>query len=283
MRIGLFHTTIREDEKLIIHAAKEKGVDLVVVDARTQIYNPATWSQKFDVVLERCISTTVGMHVLSFFQSIGIPTVNRLEVAQVCEDKFATSLALTQHNVPTIPFALVFTEIQAKEAIESLGGYPVVLKSTSGSWGRLGAKINDADALEGVIEQKSVLGTPPHKAFYLQKFIEKPGRDIRVTMTGNNVLCAIYRETEHWVTNTARGAEARNCPIDEDLRKISLAASHAVGGGILGVDVFETDHGYVINEVNHTTEFKNVQRVTGVDVGGAMLAYCMEVAKHAAH
>jgi [lysine-biosynthesis-protein LysW]--L-2-aminoadipate ligase len=53
-----------------------------------------------------------------------------------------------------------------------------------------------------------------------------------------------------------------------------------VGGGVLGIDVFETDEGYVINEVNHTTEFKNVQRVTGTNVAGAILDYCESVANH---
>lgn len=273
----MLHTTIRGDEKLLLDAAKRQGVNLLVWDARTLIFNPISWKEKVDVILERCISTTVGMHAITFFESLDIPVINNSKIAQICEDKFTTSLALQKHKVPTIPFALVFTEEEAKQAIVDLGGYPVVLKPTGGSWGRLIAKINDTDALEAVIEQKNVLGTPAHKAFYLQQYIEKPGRDIRVTTVGNKVICAIYRETTHWVTNTARGAQALPCPVDSDLEKISLAASQAVGGGVLGIDVFETKQGYVINEVNHTVEFKNVQRVTGVDVAGAIINYCLEV------
>lgn len=281
MRIGLIHSTIRGDEKLLIGAAAERKVTLEVIDVRSQIFNPETWSQNFDVVLERCISTTAGMYAISFFESLGVPVVNNSKVAQICEDKFVTSLALQKMGVATIPFALAFGESEAKKAIEDIGGYPVVLKPPSGSWGRLLAKINDEDALEAVIEQKMVLGSPSHKALYIQKYIEKPGRDIRVTMVDNQVLCAIYRNADHWVTNTARGAQAVTCPVDTKLKKISVAASHAVGGGVLGVDVFETDTGYVINEINHTVEFKNVQRVTGVDVAGAIITYCMKEARHA--
>lgn len=278
-RIAMLHSTIRGDEKLLMQAASAQGVELVVWDVRDLILNPATWNQKVNVILERCISTTMGMHAISFFESLGIPVVNGSAIAHICEDKFATSLKLTEKKVPTIPFAMVFTEEQAKEAITQLGGYPVVLKPSSGSWGRLLAKINDEDALEAVIEQKMTLGTPPHKALYLQQFIKKPGRDIRVTVVGDKVVCAIYRETTHWVTNTARGAEAKTCPVDADLEKISLAAAGAVGKGVFGIDVFETKNGYVINEINHTVEFKNVQRVTGVDVAGAIIRYCVEVAK----
>lgn len=280
MKLGMIHSTIRGDEKLLRKAAKERKVDFMPIDARKQILNPQTWRNKLDVVLERCVSTTLGMHAITFFESLDIPVVNPSHVARLCMDKFATSLRLRISNVPTIPFAMAFTENEAIQAVEELGGYPVVLKPATGSWGRLLAKINDRDALEAVIEQKLVLGTPPHKAFYIQKYIEKPGRDIRVTMAGSKIVCAIYRETEHWITNTARGAEAKPCKIDEKLEQISKAASDAIGGGVLGIDIFETEDGYMVNEVNHTTEFKNVQRVTGVDVAGAIIDYCQKVARH---
>jgi len=280
IRVGLLHSTIRGDEKLLIKAAKKRKVELEPIDVRKQVFNPGNWKDKFDVVLERCVSTTLGMHAITFFESLNIPVVNPLSVARLCVDKFATSLRLQERKVSTVPFAMAFTEEQTAEAIEQLGGYPVIIKPAAGSWGRLLAKINDRDALEGVLEQKMVLGTPPHKAFYIQKYVEKNGRDIRVTTAGNKVICAIYRVSTHWITNTSRGAKALSCKVDKELEKISVSASKAVGGGVLGIDVFETDDGYVINEVNHTTEFKNVQAVTKVDVAGEILHYCQEVVRH---
>jgi len=287
LKIGMVHSTIRGDEKLLMNAARKRTIELIPIDIRKQILNPETgyrtvpcetWQERFDVILERCVSTTLGMHAVSFFEGQNVPVVNTSRVAQLCADKFTTSLKLRNNNVPTIPFAMAFSEDEAAEAAEQLGGYPVVLKPATGSWGRLLAKINDRDALEAVIEQKFVLGTPPHKAFYIQKYIEKPGRDIRVTTIGDKAICAIYREATHWITNTARGAKAKPCKINEALEKLSLAASHAVGGGVLGIDIVETRAGYVENEINHTTEFKNVQRVTEVDVAGKILEYCLEVA-----
>ena len=280
MRIALIHSTIRGDEKLLIKAAKERKIELVPVDIRKQILNPDTWSDKFDVVLERCVSTTLGMHAITFFESLNIPVVNPLSVAQLCMDKFATSLRLQNKIIPSVSFAMAFNEERAQDAIKQLGGYPVVIKPATGSWGRLLAKINDRDGLEAVLEHKSVLGTPPHKAFYIQKYVEKNGRDIRVTTAGNKVICAIYRVSTHWISNTSRGAKATRCKVDNELEKISILASKAVGGGVLGIDIFETDDGYIVNEVNHTTEFKNVQAVTKVDVAGKILRYCQEVAKN---
>lgn len=281
MKIGLLHTTIRGDEKLLIEAAKKLKINLELVDVRKQIFNSKIYKPSFDIALERCISTVKGTQAIHFFESIGIQVVNGSKVASLCENKFLTSLILERNNIPTPRFAMVFDEQHAKEAVETVGGYPIVVKPISGSWGRLVSKINDEDALEAVLEHKEVLGSPNQKVFYLQEYIDKPGRDIRVTTIGDKVVCAIYRQTDHWVANTARGAQAKRCRVDKELTKISLKAAKAVGGGVLGVDVFEVKNGYVINEVNHTTEFKNVQKVTGVDVANKILIYCKKVAKDA--
>jgi len=231
-KVGMLHSTIRGEEKLLIKAAKTHGIKLIVVDVRKQVFNPEIIDQEFDVVLERCVSTTLGMYAITFFESLGIPVVNPSSVARLCVDKFATSLRLKEKKVSTVPFAMAFTEEQAALAIEQMGGYPVIIKPATGSWGRLLAKINDRDALEAVLEQKMVLGSPAHKAFYIQKYVEKNGRDIRVTMAGNKVLCAIYRQTNHWITNTARGAKALPLKVNHELEKISLSSSRAVGGGV---------------------------------------------------
>lgn len=278
-KIGLLHTTIRGDEKLLIEAAKKRDIDLSVIDVREQIFDPKHNEFNFDLALERCVSTVKGMHAAEFFESIEVPIVNSLEVARVCENKFTTSLALVKNKVQTPEFALVFSEEQAKSAIDKMGGYPIVLKPVSGSWGRLIAKINDSHSLEAVIEQKTTLGGPHHHAFYIQKYVDKPGRDIRIHVIGGEVIAAIYRQSSHWVTNTARGAEAISCQIDKDLASIAKMAGDAIGYGVLGIDVFETDSGYVVNEVNHTMEFKNVQRVTGIDVAGCIMDYCISVLK----
>ena len=276
----MIHSTIRGDEKLLMKAAKKLGVSLEAVDIRNQILNPDDYQNDFQVVLNRCISNSIGMQAVTFFESLEIPVVNSLEVAQICENKFATSLLLHQQGIATVPFVTAFTEKQAIKAVDQLGGYPVVIKPITGSWGRLLSKINDQDALEAILEQKQVLGSPIHKLIYIQKYIEKPGRDIRVTMVGDKVICAIFRKTEHWITNTARGAKATICQVDRKLEDICIGTSRAIGGGVLGVDVMESSDGYVINEVNHTTEFKNVQAVTGVNVAEKIISYCLEVAKN---
>jgi len=277
--LGILHSTIRGDEKLIIEAARQRGVKVRLIDVREEVFNRRNYRCDFDVALQRCVSTIKGMHATRFFESLDIPVVNNSTVAGICEDKFITSLILQKNNVPTPNFAMVFNLIQAQQAIQQMGGYPIVVKPPMGSWGRLLAKINDDDALDALLEHKEVLGSPQQKSFYLQQYINKPGRDIRSFVIDGVTICAIYRDSPHWITNTARGGVATNCKVTKELSRLSKKASDAVGGGILSMDVFETEDGLQINEINHTTEFKNSEKPTGVSISGAIVDYCIKKAK----
>lgn len=280
MILALFHSTIRGDEKLIIEAAKKRKVNLRLYDIRNLIFHPSHFNIDFDVAINRSVSNTKGRYITAFLQTKGIRVVNNFEVVQNCEDKYLTSLLLEKKGVPTAKFAMVFSFQQAKIFIESIGGYPVVVKSPLGSWGRLMAKVNDEEALEAILEHKTFFQAPYHKAFYIQEFVEKNGRDIRAFFVKDKVICAIYRESKHWITNTARGGKAHNCTVNSDLQFLCKKAAEAVGGGVLAMDVFETANGYVINEINHTMEFKNSEQPTGVSISGAIVDYCIERAKN---
>ena len=228
--VGLLHTTIRGDEKLIIEAAKKRNIKIKLIDVREEILNRKTYQCDFEVALERCVSTVKGNHATRFFESIGVKVINNSSVSAICEDKFVTSLILQKTHVPTPDFAMVFNANQAVEAIEEMGGFPVVIKPPLGSWGRLLAKVNDVDALEAILEHKDVLGSPQQKSFYIQQYVKKPGRDIRTFVIDGKTICAIYRDSPHWITNTARGGVATNCPVTKELSNISKKASDAVGG-----------------------------------------------------
>lgn len=274
--LGILHSTIREEEKLILAAAKKRGVKTQVIDIREEVFNPAFYKANFDLALERSVSAVKGLYATKFLESKGLPVINSSKVVSLCEDKFFTSLALQKSQVATPEFALVFTVEQAKEAVKQLGGFPVVLKPNMGSWGRLLAKVNDSDSLEAIVEHKDVLGSPFQKVVYIQKYIIKPSRDIRAFVIDSEVICAIYRNSSHWITNTARGGVATNCPLTKELKTISKKASLAVGGGILAIDIFETENGFSINEINHAMEFKNSETPTGVSISGAIVDYCLK-------
>ena len=157
-----------------------------------------------------------------------------------------------------------------------------MIKPTVGSWARMVNKLNDRDAAEAVIESREVMGSAWQQIYYLQEHIEKPGRDIRAFVVGDEVICAIYRistEKSGWLTNTGRGGKAENCPITSELREIVLKAASITDKGIYGVDVMESKNGLVVHEINHTTEFRNSIAPTGVNIPAKMIAYLKQQAK----
>jgi [lysine-biosynthesis-protein LysW]--L-2-aminoadipate ligase len=85
-------------------------------------------------------------------------------------------------------------------------------------------------------------------------------------VVGDECICAIYRYSDHWITNTARGGRAENCPVTDKIAELSCAAARAVGGGVLAVDLLESDRGLLVNEVNYTMEFRNSIDTTGVNI-----------------
>jgi [lysine-biosynthesis-protein LysW]--L-2-aminoadipate ligase len=281
--VGVLLSRVRVEEKLLLQAFQDRGVGVSLLDDRELVFDFARaedW-RRFDVVLERCINHSRALYALRILDDFGIATVNTYGVALVCGNKLETTSALVRHGVPTPRCKVAFTPESALRAIDELG-YPVVLKPAVGSWGRLLSKVNDRDAAEAILEHKDTLGSYHHSIFYIQEYVDKPARDIRAFVVGDETICAIYRYSDHWITNTARGGRAENCPVTPDLDRLSVAAARAMGGGIVAIDVLETADGrLLVNEVNYTMEFRNSIAVTGVDIPARVVAYVLRVGERA--
>ena len=233
--------------------------------------------RRYDLIWCRAISHSRALYALSILNGWGIRTVNSCQVVNICGDKVLTSMALIERDIPTPRTVVALSVEAALRAIEEMG-YPVVLKPAVGSWGRLLSKVNDRDTAEAVLKHKANLGGPVHSVFYIQEYVDKPSRDIRTLVIGDEVVYAMYRCSAHWITNTARGGEALLCPLSQEIRELSLAAAQAVGGGILAVDLLETADGQLlVSEVNHTPEFHGAAKAVGVDIAGKMTDYVLQL------
>jgi [lysine-biosynthesis-protein LysW]--L-2-aminoadipate ligase len=279
MKVGVLYSRVRVEEKLLFDELDRRRIDFDRIDDREAVFDlqdPRNWAQ-YDVILERCINHSRALYAMKILNDWGIPSVNTAHVADVCGNKLVTSSALVRAGVPSTRVKIAFTPESALQAIEEIG-YPVVLKPSIGSWGRLISKINDRDAAEAVLEHKQVLGSYHHSIFYIQEYIRKPQRDIRAFVIGDQCIAAIYRHAEHWITNTARGGQASNCPVTEELNDLCVRASQAVGGGITGVDLLEDpERGLLVNEVNYTIEFRNSITTTGVNIPEKVIDYVVAV------
>ncbi|GAB5495647.1 MAG: lysine biosynthesis protein LysX [Phycisphaerales bacterium] len=279
MRIAMTYTRLRTEERLLLDEYEALGVEVTPVDLRQVVFNPHDpdeWT-RFDVVVERSVSLTNARVVARLMESFGVRCVNPFATIELCADKLATSAALVAACVP-IPYMRVATSPESGlRGIEQLG-YPSVLKPAIGSWGRLIARVNDRDAAEAVLEHRDSLGSVNHSVVYAQEYIEKPGRDLRVFVIGGEPVAAIVRYSDHWVTNTARGARTEGIEITHEIREICVQAAAAMGGDAVAVDLLECpERGLLVNEINHSMEFRNSIDVTGVNIPGLLARHTLEI------
>ena len=278
IRVGFLYSRIRTEEKYLLEKLEQRpGVEVVHINDGELFFDIAQKPADVDVVFERSISYSRGLYITRIFEAHGVPAVNTALVAERCGDKYITSQILTTSGLPTPRVLMAFDEESALKAADALG-YPCVLKPVVGSWGRLLAKADNRETAQAIIEHKSSLGVN-HQIFYIQEYIHKPGRDIRAFVVGEECICAIYRTSAGWITNTARGGVATNCPVTPEIADLCQRAARAVGGGLLALDLFETGDGYTINEINHTMEFRNSIATTGVDIPGRMIDYVLAQAR----
>ncbi len=278
IRLGFLYTKLRVEEKLLLEElARRPEVEVVRIDDGENFFDISQKPYDLDVVFERSVSYSRGLYISRIFEAQGMRVVNPSVLAERCGDKYVTSQILVSHNIPTPRVLMAFEDEAALRAVETLG-YPCVLKPVIGSWGRLLARVDDRAAAEAFIEHKSILGGVNHQIFYVQEYINKPGRDIRAFVIGEEPIGAIYRSSENWITNTARGGIASNCPLTPELADLCTRTAQAIGPGMLAIDVFEADGGLQVNEVNHTMEFRNSIATTGVNIPARMIDYVLSQA-----
>lgn len=65
---------------------------------------------------------------------------------------------------------------------------------------------------------------------------------------------------------------------DDEAVALALAAAQSTGLGICGVDLLPTSDGVLVCEINPTPGFSSLERASGVDVAGAIVAHLISLA-----
>ncbi len=279
IRLGILHSVMRMEEKLILQSLKKRRVGFISLNPRSIALNADNNSiQKLTLVLNREISQTRAELILEYFNKKGIRTINSSQATRLCNNKALCTWELQNAHIPVPKTVVVFSKDEAIVEAKKIG-YSIVAKPVIGSWGRLLAKIDNQNTLESILEHKEALHNPSHSIFYLQKYIEKPGRDIRVLMIGDEPVAAMYRKSDHWITNTARGAVPKKLKLNNDLINFTKRVVNVLNTDIAGIDIVETDSGYQVLEVNSSVEFHGLQSVTDINITDRIIDYLLLCAK----
>lgn len=281
IRICIIYDKLRFEEKRIYNDIQQKGFDATLVDGKSLIFDTESSksdSRFGDIILQRVISYNRGLHLTYCLEQIGLPVVNSFNVSEICGNKLIASLILKKNNVPTPKTTFAFSTESARECMKKLG-YPLVVKPIIGSWGRGVYQIKDQSMAEMMLDSRQENDTSFSRIYYFQELIDRPSRDIRCIVIGDQIVASVYRYSSEneWRTNVAVGGRTEVAPLTSELKEVVLKASNAVGGGILGVDLMEDkERGYLVHEVNNTVEFKGASAVCKSDIAGAMTDYLVK-------
>lgn len=209
----------------------------------------------------------------------GIAVFNSASAVAVCDDKILTQLALDRANVRT-PATVI-----APKTFEGIGyvnldfvdraaetlGLPMVVKKACGSFGK---QVYLADTAE---QAKELIRTFGSDSFLMQSYIsESRGRDVRINVVGDKVVCAMLRENKNdFRSNITNGGRATQYFPSSEQEQIALAACRATGVDFAGVDVLFGNDGAYVCEVNSNPHFKSTLDCTGVNLGVHIARYVL--------
>ncbi|MGD0636558.1 MAG: lysine biosynthesis protein LysX [Nitrososphaerales archaeon] len=284
MKITIVFDRIRGEEKWLVHEAKKSGHTTELIDGRLlsfEITDREAKNRFGDVVLQRCISYYRSSFLTRILENFGAYVINSSKVSDICGNKLMCSMTLAKAGVPTPRTFVALSSDSVDQTAEQVG-YPVVMKPFVGSWGRMISIARDPQILDTIVELRESIPNPVEHMYYLQEFVQRPPRDIRAIVAGEEIIATIYRHApeNEWRTNVARGATTTSFRPDKELKEIVHKAAHAVGGGILGVDVMESKDGYVVHEVNNTVEFKGAQAASKTKIAKKMIDFAIRSAKN---
>jgi [lysine-biosynthesis-protein LysW]--L-2-aminoadipate ligase len=284
VEVSILCDKVRFEEKALYEKTQSMGIKSKIVDAKMLTIGTYSKAKDFllgDVILQRSVSYYRGLYLAACLEFLGFKVINRFEVAQICGNKLTTSIRLAENKIPTPKTQFAFSAESGLETIKKTG-FPVVLKPVVGSWGRGIYPLRDLETASMIIEMREEDDSPLSRIYYIQEMVDRPPRDIRCIVIGDQAITAIYRYSSQseWRTNVALGGKVEPAPITKEMEDLALRAAKAVGGGILGVDMMEDkNRGLVVHEVNHTVEFRGAASVSKADIPNEMIDYAVKLAK----
>jgi ribosomal protein S6--L-glutamate ligase len=230
----------------------------------------------FDAVVVRTMppgtleQVVFRMDLLHRLRFAGVPVLNPPAALEACVDKYLATAKLAASGLPVPPTVVCQHADAALEAFAALGG-DVVVKPLFGSEGRGMVRVADPELAWRTFRTLERTGC----VLYLQRFVRHPGWDVRAFVMGGEVFASMKRHANGcWRTNVAQGGRAEPVTLSSEEKRLALAAAHAVGAPVCGVDLLPGPAGerYVL-EVNAVPGWRALAPVSGRDVAAAIVDF----------
>jgi ribosomal protein S6--L-glutamate ligase len=158
------------------------------------------------------------------------------------------------------------------DLIRMVGGPPLVIKLLEGTQGIGVVLAETKKAAESVLD-----------AFYglkvnmlVQEFIrESKASDVRAFIVDGKVVGSMKRTGKEgdFRSNLHRGGKAETITLSRAEKSTALKAAKTLGLSIAGVDLLQSNRGPLVMEVNSSPGLQGIEKSTGKDVAGSIIAY----------
>jgi RimK family alpha-L-glutamate ligase len=254
---------------------------LARIGARTTLSSDAMQLLDADAVLARIIPNgsleqiIYRVDALHWLEDHGVRVMNSPRTIERCVDKLYTSALLHEAGLATPDTIVCERADDAMQAVRELGD--VIIKPLFGSMGHGMVRVSDPEIAFRIVRALDMT----RSVFYVQRFIEHDGCDVRAFVVGNRVVAAIQRRARDggWRTNVSLGGEAQTLELSPAMTELALRAARAVGADYAGVDLLPARDGTVYAlEVNGIPGWSGVQSTTTTDIAGAIIHRLIEKA-----
>lgn len=229
---------------------------------------------QLDAIVPR-IGTSVtfyGLAVVRQFEAAGTVTTASSQAIALSRDKLHSLQLMTQAGI-AIPRTAIIAQPEALyAAVHAVGGLPVVVKLIRGTQGRGVVLARQLGTVNALVRQAG----ERHQQVLIQEYIaESAGTDVRVIVVGNSCVAAMERRAApgDFRANLHMGGSATPIDLDAETAALAVRAAHAHRLDVAGVDLLRSDRGPLVLEINSSPGLEGIERATGADVAGAIIAH----------
>lgn len=259
------------------HVLDPFGFVLQIGGGGKRIYYEGSPAEDYDVVVPRLSVATAayGGEVVSHFEWVGIPVINRATPIANARNKFRTLRILAAHGLPAPPSFTAGSADFLDRAISETGDYPFLMKPFQGTHGDAFLLLDTRVSLTSAVGAMCDL----HQDYIIQPFIkESGGGDLRIIVVGGDVIAAMERIAQpgEFRSNIHRGGCGTSVELSEQCVDTAIRATAAMNLEVAGVDLLHTSDGPLILEVNPSPGFEEIETVTGIRIAEAIIAFAVE-------
>ena len=234
----------------------------------------------FDAVIPRIGAsvTFYGLAVLRQFEMMGVYPVNESVAIGRSRDKLRSLQLLARKGIGLPVTGFAHSPDDTEDLIRIAGGAPLVIKLLEGTHGKGVVLAETHQAAANMID--SFRGLKAH--FLAQEFIkEAGGADIRCFVIGDKVVASMLRQGKEgeFRSNIHQGGTASVIRITPEERSTAVRAARILGLNVAGVDLLRSNHGPVVMEVNSSPGLEGIEKATGKDIAGLIIAFIEKNAK----